>query len=126
MAILFIYLGLTCVGAADNQTADEIISQTNTNTPEILIAANETGTFQELDDEIDEPWNTLKLKKDYAFNPFTDPRGILVDRDNYVIDSDGHTINGMGKSAIFIIEANNITKKRVKKGRKITLIFRHQ
>lgn len=66
-----------------------------------------------MDDEIDEPGNTLKLKKDYAFNPSTDPRGILVDRDNYVIDGDGHTINGMGKSAIFIIEANNVTIKNI-------------
>ena len=54
--------------------------------------------------------NHLDLDCDYGFNNGTDnSTGILIDRDNFVINGNGHTIDGKNLSRIFNITANNVT-----------------
>ena len=54
--------------------------------------------------------NYLDLYCDYEFNNGTDnSTGILIDRDNFVINGNGRMINGNNLSRIFNITANNVT-----------------
>ena len=54
--------------------------------------------------------NYLELNVDYEFNNGTDnSTGILISRDNFIINGNGHTIDGKNQSRIFNITANNIT-----------------
>ncbi|WP_296891426.1 right-handed parallel beta-helix repeat-containing protein [uncultured Methanobrevibacter sp.] len=53
---------------------------------------------------------TLDLTKDYAFNNETDNNtGILITKDNFVLNGNGFTIDGNKQSRIFNITANNVT-----------------
>jgi predicted outer membrane repeat protein len=54
--------------------------------------------------------NYLDLNVDYEFNNGTDnSTGILISRDNFIINGNGHTIDGKNQSRIFNITANNVT-----------------
>ena len=67
-------------------------------------------TFSKLQEAIaNSTENHLDLYCDYEFNNGTDNKiGILIDRDNFVLNGNGHTIDGKNLSRIFGI-ANNVT-----------------
>ena len=61
-------------------------------------------------DEIENTGTSLDLNHDYAFNNNTDDKnGIVISRDNFVLNGNGRTIDGKNQSRIFNITANNIT-----------------
>ena len=68
-------------------------------------------TFSELQEAIaNSTENHLDLCCDYEFNNGTDnSTGILISRDNFVINGNGHIIDGKNLSRIFNITANNVT-----------------
>ena len=68
-------------------------------------------TFSELQEAIaNSTENYLELNADYEFNNETDDAfGIEITRDNFVINGNGHIINGNNLSRIFNITANNVT-----------------
>ena len=68
-------------------------------------------TFSELQEAIaNSTENHLDLCCDYEFNNGTDnSTGILISRDNFVINGNGRIINGNNLSRIFNITANNVT-----------------
>ncbi|PWB86515.1 right-handed parallel beta-helix repeat-containing protein [Methanobrevibacter thaueri] len=76
------------------------------------------GNFTDLDGEISEMpvGGNLTLTKDYAYssNDSDYKQGVLIAKDNIVIDGDGHTINGANQARIFNITANNVTLKNIK------------
>jgi predicted outer membrane repeat protein len=68
-------------------------------------------TFSELQEAIaNSTENYLVLNVDYEFNNETDNKiGIFIDRDNFVLNGNGHIIDGKNQSRIFAITANNVT-----------------
>ena len=66
--------------------------------------------IRHLADEIENTGTSLDLNQDYAFNNNTDDKnGIVMSRDNFVLNGNGRTIDGKNQSRIFNITANNIT-----------------
>lgn len=68
-------------------------------------------TFSELQEAIaNSTENYLELNVDYEFNNVTDnSTGILIAKDNFVINGNGRMINGNNLARIFNITANNVT-----------------
>ncbi len=74
-----------------------------------LILTGESS-FSNLADEIESAGESLDLNQDYAFNNATDNKnGILIGKDNFAINGNGHTIDGNNQSKIFNITGNNVT-----------------
>ena len=66
-------------------------------------------SFTNLTYEI-ESKDVVDLTHDYKFNNETDNNtGILISKDNFVLNGKGHTIDGNNQSRIFSISGNNIT-----------------
>ena len=110
MLVLIMSVGAVC--AADD-ISDEIIIDGSQNTLEITqynIYTTGESSFSNLADEIENAGTTLDLTKDYTFNNATDNNmGILISKDNFVLNGNGFTIDGNKQSRIFNITANNVT-----------------
>ena len=110
MLVLIMSVGAVC--AADD-ISDEIISDDGQDTLEITqnyIYTTGESSFSNLTDEIENAGTTLDLTKDYTFNNATDNNmGILISKDNFVLNGNGHTIDAKNQSRIFNITANNVT-----------------
>ena len=126
--ILFLF-GIVCVSASDinetvmaddepqiiEQANDDIIESTQEN-----VLGEDDGTFtalQKLIEESDKD-STITLDKDYAYDEGFSTRGIVVDK-NLTIDGNGHTLDGLSKSRIFlimgkIINPYTVTLKNIK------------
>ena len=77
---------------------------------------NNTASFTDLADEISNSSDKLILKMNYTYNSSKDSafvNGIVINKDNFVIDGHGYTINGDYKASIFIITGNNVTLKNI-------------
>ena len=124
MLILIMSVGAVC--AAESITEDaigddskEILETvqediTTDDSSDILeTAQNDIYTasedsFTNLTDEINSK-DVVDLSHDYKFNNETDNRsGIVISKDNFVLNGNGHTIDGKNQSRIFNITANNI------------------
>ena len=72
-------------------------------------------TFAKLQEAIENSTeNYLELNEDYKFNDGSDnSTGILINRDNFVINGNGRIINGNNLSRIFNITANNVTLSNI-------------
>ena len=110
MLILIMSVGVVC--AADD-ISDEIISDDGQDTLEITqnyIYTTGESSFSNLTDEIENTGTSLDLNQDYAFNNETDNKnGIVIGKDNFVLNGNGRTIDGKNQSRIFNITANNVT-----------------
>ena len=110
MLILIMSMGVVC--AADD-ISDEIISDDGQDTLEITqydIYTTGESSFSNLADEIENAGTSLDLTKEYTFNNATDNNtGILISKDNFVLNGNGHILDGNNQSRIFNITANNVT-----------------
>ena len=110
MLVLIMSVGAVC--AADD-ISDEIISNDGQDTLEITqydIYTTEESSFSDLTEKIENADTALDLTNDYTFNNATDNNtGILISKDNFVLNGNGFTIDGNKQSRIFNITANNIT-----------------
>ena len=111
IVLLILILSVGAVCAAENTT--DIMS---TDSQEILqtsqneVYATSEASFTNLTDEITNADTFLELTKDYTFNNATDNNtGILISKDNFVLNGNGFTIDGNKQSRIFNITANNVT-----------------
>ena len=109
LAVLSIFLILlvfvSSASAADSNEAQALSIDESTNiiTQNDIYTMNESS-FSDLADEIENAGTTLDLTKDYAFNNATDNNtGILISKDNFVLNGNGHTIDGNNQSRIFNI-----------------------
>ena len=74
------------------------------------VADPSRQTFTALEKLINSSENYLELSCDYTFNNETDNKtGIIINRDNIVINGNGHILNATKQSRIFNIAANNVT-----------------
>ena len=73
------------------------------------IYTESDDSFTNLTDEINGK-DVVDLSHDYKFNNETDNKnGIVIGKDNFVLNGNGHTIDGKNQSRIFNITANNVT-----------------
>ena len=125
MLILIMSVGAVC--AAESITEDaigddskEILETvqediTTEDSSDILeTAQNDIYTasddsFTNLTDEINSK-DVVDLTHDYKFNNETDDKsGIVISKDNFVLNGNGHTIDGNNQSRIFAIGGKNVT-----------------
>ena len=126
MLILIMSVGAVC--AAESVTDDamgddskEILETvqediTTDNSTDILkttqndIYTASDDSFSNLSDEIENTGTSLDLNQDYAFNNETDNKnGIVIGKDNFVLNGNGRTIDGKNQSRIFAIGGKNVT-----------------
>ena len=84
---------------------------------EILSDDVIVGNFSSLNSEISHAETEIKLDKDYTYDSATDSsfgNGIEISKDNFVVDGQGHTLNGANQARVFNIVANNVTLKNIK------------
>ena len=84
----------------------------NNVTPEMPIP----GNFKTLQDEIDNCiGNVLVLSKDYYFTEYldSDEDGIVISKNNFIIDGANHIIDGSGMARIFKVTGTNVTLKNI-------------
>ena len=77
-----------------------------------ISGVSAAGNFTALQNEIDTSENCIDIQQDYTYNKITDTgfeNGIFIDKSNFTINGNGHTINGANQARIFKIGGNNIT-----------------
>lgn len=70
-------------------------------------------TFTDLQMEIINASDLLELTDDYKYNNETDNITLTISKSNFVINGNGHTIDGDNQCGIFQIKGNNITLKNL-------------
>ena len=125
MLVLIMSVGAVC--AAENITSDIVSDDsqdiletvhediTTDDSSDILettqndICTAGDYSFTNLTNEI-EGKDVVNLTHDYAFNNETDnPKGNRIYKDNFVLNGNGHTIDGKNQSRLFFIDGNNVT-----------------
>ena len=71
------------------------------------------GNFGDLYNDVYSADGILKLERDYVRNGNENPHGIGMDKCDFVIDGQGHTIDGSGNGRIFQFGGDNITLKNI-------------
>jgi len=77
-----------------------------------ISAVSAEGNFTALQEEINSSTHSLEIKHDYKYDNVTDSKindGISINKTNFVINGNGHTIDASNQVSIFNIEGNNIT-----------------
>ena len=91
---------ITAISAVDLNDTD--VSQDN--------GTNEKS-FTELRSKINSANSNFSLKSDYAFNTESDNKhssGILINKDDFIIDGNNHTIDCKNQSRVFYITGNMV------------------
>ena len=116
--LILLIIAAGAVSAAEDSSNDTI---SDVNEIELGDAADAAGTDENGADEINCTFaalsedialceNTFDMQHDYAFNSETDnDTGILIFQDDFVINGNGHKIDGCNQARIFEICANNVT-----------------
>ena len=107
--ILLILFTLSAVSAEKNIT-------NFTSNGDLLTSDSPNANFNDLNKDINESTNELKLTHDYVYDEgndinFTD--GINISKSNFLLDGNGYSIDGNGKARIFNIIGNNVTLKNL-------------
>ena len=108
--LLFIVASISFASAADNQT--EITAADSTDE---VLNVPDTGNLTELKGEIENNPQNYTLTKDYSYDPTADDGfdKITIDKENYVLDGQGRTIDAKGSAKFFEITAENVTLKNI-------------
>ena len=115
MLIASLMLAVLMVGAvsATDTISEDIVSVVDDDHLEITdndVYTTGESSFSNLTDEIENTGTSLDLNQDYTFNNETDNKnGIVICKDNFVLNGNGCTIDGKNQSRIFNITANNVT-----------------
>lgn len=126
MLILIMSVGAVCAADApgddgvgeDNldileTTQEDTVSADNSDTLEVTQEETygEGDSFTDLAYEIYNATDTYVLNRDYIYDNETDSNneGIPIDKDNFILDGNGHKVDGNNLSRIFIVRAQNVT-----------------
>lgn len=115
---IFIFINLACVSAADNGT-NELIKDHKYEDVEINENTFWGSSLASLGMQIEilSEDSKYELDKDYAYDSHTDSgkirQGLKINKDNFVIDGKGHTIDGGNKARIFSVTGKNVTIKNL-------------
>ena len=112
MGLILAILMVGAVNATDTISKDVVSNDKDASleiTDNNVYMAGE-NSFSNLDDEIKNTGKSLDLNQNYAFNNGTDNKnGIVIAKDNFVLNGNGNTIDGKNQSRIFNITAKNVT-----------------
>ena len=112
MLVLITSLGAVC--AADS-LSDDALSYDNPDIMEITdediqSSANPQNTFSDLEKDINVSGGSLEINYNYTFDNETDrTTGMLIAKDNFIINGNNHVLDGACQSRIFNITGTNIT-----------------
>ena len=108
--LLFIVASISFASAADNQTDITAVDSTDE-----VLNVPDTGNLTELKGEIENNPQNYTLTKEYSYDPTADVGfdKITIDKGNYVLDGQGHTIDAKGSMKFFEITAENVTLKNI-------------
>ena len=79
-------------------------------------AVSAEGNFTSLKNDIDSNPKSVDLTQDYVYDNNTDDQlssGIVIDKDDFVVNGNGHTIDGSNQARIFALTGDNITLKNL-------------
>ena len=79
-------------------------------------AVSAEGNFTSLKNDIDSNPKSVDLTQDYVYDNNTDDQlslGIVIDKDDFVVNGNGHTIDGSNQARIFSIIGDNVTLKNL-------------
>ena len=123
--VLIMSVGAAC--AADTVSSDDEgiggqeILQTVQEDNNLENTQNEVYTtgeasFTDLSHKIGNATGVLNIDRDYKFNNEIDNSslGIFLNDDNFVIEGNGHTLDGNNQARIFVINATNVTLNNLK------------
>lgn len=121
--ILFILISISAVSAENtnsniisinNNDEGNVFNINNINNDEILTNEND-GSFADLDAKINGNSSTnIILDKNYTYSSTdTIKTGILISKNNTVIDGQGHTIDAKGQTRIFNITGTTVILKNI-------------
>ena len=82
-----------------------------------ISAVSAEGNFTALQNEIDTSSDNIEITQDYVYDDTSDHslnNGILINRSDFTINGNGHTIDGANQARIFNIIGNNITLLNLK------------
>ena len=124
MLILITSVGAVCAADAvsdddagyDSQKILQTVQEDNIlETTQDDVYSEGEASFFDLQMEIVNATDVLQITKDYKFNNESDASntGIGVVKDNFVIEGNGHTIDGNNQSRIFIVHGTNVTIKNL-------------
>ena len=77
-----------------------------------ISAVSAEGNFTALQDEINTSTERIEINQNYVYDNSTDYKlnsGILVNKSDFTINGNGHTIDASNQARIFNINGNNIT-----------------
>ena len=77
-----------------------------------ISAVSAEGNFTTLQDEIHTSTERIEINQNYIYDNSTDYKlnsGILVNKSDFTINGNGHTIDASNQARIFNINGNNIT-----------------
>ena len=105
------------VNQSNNLTKENLNSTIN-NENEINNSSGDNGSFNDLQNTINSlPDNSvLNLDQDYSYNETGDFTGIIVSKNNFIIDDHGHTLDANSKNnivRIFNITGSKVTLKNL-------------
>lgn len=120
--ILFILISISAVSAVDENTNVITVNNDDNNILNINNIDNEIltdesdGSFADLNKTINGDSSTnIILDNDYTYTSTdTIKTGILISKNNTVIDGQGHTIDAKGQTRIFNITATTVILKNIK------------
>ncbi|MDO5811380.1 MAG: C1 family peptidase, partial [Methanobrevibacter sp.] len=125
MLVLVMSVGAACAADAvssddagnDSQEILQTIREDNTleNTQNEVYATGE-ASFTDLSNDIGNATGVLNIDRDYKFNNEIDNSsiGIFINKDNFVIEGNGHTLDGNNQTRIFVVNATNVTLNNLK------------
>ncbi len=94
-------------------TQEDTVSADNSDTLEVTQEETygEGDSFTDLAYEIYNATDTYVLNRDYKYDNETDSKdsGIVIDKNNFILDGNGHKVDGNNLSRIFIVKAQNVT-----------------
>ena len=82
----------------------------------ISAVSAEDGNFTSLQRDIQLSTDSIELTQNYVYDNSTDSElknGIFINEDNFVVNGNGHTIDGSNQSRIFLINGSNVTLKNL-------------
>ena len=112
--MLFLVMSAGAVCAADNLSGD-IAGDDNSHVlnavQDDIYSAGEPKTFTDLKNDVSNSSGVFDVMDDYKFNNGTDDASepIYIEKNNFIINGNGHTIDAGNQSAIFGINAVNVT-----------------
>ena len=77
-----------------------------------VSAVSAEGNFTALQEEIDSSADSIEITQNYIYDNSSDyelNEGILINKSDFTINGNGHTIDGAGEARIFYILGKNVT-----------------